>query len=170
MTSPATSVQPVPATPDPGWTSSEFLSTVGVHLLSLLAILLDLLHVHWAHGLSSMQAAIPIAALSISALLQFAYQDHRTALKIQHVAKAAEVRVAQIKAGVDTVSAVAGELSPQTAAVINSIEGVLDVPAATSSAAPVPAADASAQDVPPPSFDPPVVPVDPEAVTDPRQG
>ncbi len=91
---------PVPLQPAPGWTSSEFISTIAVHLLNLTAILLDMLHVNWKHGLSSFEAAIPMAALLISAVLQAMYQNHRTALKIEHVAKVADVRVAQVKAEV----------------------------------------------------------------------
>jgi hypothetical protein len=42
----------MPETPKPGWLTTEFIGTVLAHGLSVLAILLDLLHVNWSRGLS----------------------------------------------------------------------------------------------------------------------
>lgn len=91
------------AEPSPDWTSSEFITTLGVHLLNLLAVLLDMLHIDWHKGLSTLQGLIPIAALVISAVVQIAFQNHRTRLKIAHVEKTAAVKLEQVKAVTTTL-------------------------------------------------------------------
>lgn len=98
IAAPAATPPFVQAAPPPGWASSEFISTMAVHVLNLLAVLLDLVHVDWHKGLSSLQGIIPIAALLISSVLQAAYQNHRTQLKIAHVTETAKVKLEQIKA------------------------------------------------------------------------
>lgn len=96
----------VPAEPKPGFTTSEFWATVLVHAISVLAIVLDLLHVNWSHGLSTVEAAVPVLALAISGLLQAAYSDHRTRLKVEHLQEQAKVRIVQIEKEISKVESV----------------------------------------------------------------
>jgi cytosine/uracil/thiamine/allantoin permease len=108
MTDPSTSIAAeIPDEPKPGWTTSEFITTVLVHALSVVAILLDMLHVNWKQGLSSAEAAVPVLAVAISALLQAAYSDHRTKLKVQHLQELARVRIVQIEKEIMKVETVA---------------------------------------------------------------
>lgn len=67
--------------------------------------------------MSSAQAAIPIAALLISSVLQIAYQNHRTALKMKHVAEFAAVKVAQAREAASVVVP-AAELGEQVASAV----------------------------------------------------
>lgn len=101
----------LPDAPTPGWTTSEFLSTMLVHAVSVLAILLDMLHVNWSRGLSSVEAAIPVLAVAISAVLQGAYADYRTKLKVKHLQENARIRIVQIETEMSKVETVAKSLS-----------------------------------------------------------
>lgn len=109
----------IPTEPKPGWTTSEFISTVLVHALSVLAILLDLLHVDWHRGLSMAEATVPVLAVAVSAILQGAYSDYRTKLKVQHLQENARVRIVQIEKEISKVEGVASIVhSPAVAAAL----------------------------------------------------
>jgi hypothetical protein len=95
----------VPELPKSGFMTTEFIGTMLTHALAALAIILDLLHVNWSQGLSSVEALIPVIAVSISALLQTAYSNHRTQLKTAHVQQVARVRVTQIEQAAGAVEA-----------------------------------------------------------------
>lgn len=172
--------------PPPGWTSSEFVSTVGVHLLNALAILLDLVHVKWDKGLSSMQALIPVAALAISAVLQALYQNRRTQLKITHAQQAAQVKIEQLKqlGGVVVPAAQLGEaivttvnpdLKPQLDQINAQVQRLHDaVFGPATAAAPAPAVDpaawsggSAAAPTPPPTAPPQSIPTSPPPTSPP---
>lgn len=110
---------PIAEAPPSGKSSSEFIAVALTHALAFLISILDLLNVHWSHGISALQAAIPLASVAISALLTSIYGANRTKLKVAHVNQAArsymtaiEANAAPVLHDLEGIYAQAGPLLP----------------------------------------------------------
>ena len=97
---------PLPGPPPPGWTTSEFWSMLLVHTISVVTIVLTF--ATGSSGLQGAEAAVPAAALLMSAAAHVVYVRGRVHLKLGHLGRVA----GQIEADVRAVEPLARQLAP----------------------------------------------------------
>jgi hypothetical protein len=99
--------EPGPVPPTPGWTTSEFWSSLFVHALALVTIMLTFT-TGSADGVQGAEAVVPAAALLASAVAHGVYVRGRVHLKLGHLGRVAR----QIEADVRAVEPLARQLAP----------------------------------------------------------
>jgi hypothetical protein len=98
---------PRPAVPPPGWTTSEFWSTLLVHVIAVGTIVLTFA-TGSSRGIEGTEAIVPAAALVMSAVAHAVYVRGRVHLKLGHLGRVA----GQIEADVRAVEPLARQLAP----------------------------------------------------------
>jgi spore maturation protein SpmA len=98
---------PRPGPAPPGWTTSEFWSTLLVHAIALFTIVLTFTTGD-ADGIQGTEAVVPAAALLMSAVAHGVYVRGRVHLKLGHLGRVA----GQIEADVRAVEPLARQLAP----------------------------------------------------------
>lgn len=91
------------ATPKPGYLTTEFWTTVGVHVFAVVSFILGILHVKWSAPNATL--LIPIGALFVAGLAQLTYTDKRIGLKEQHMVTWGAVEVAKARQQFTTLEA-----------------------------------------------------------------
>jgi hypothetical protein len=107
---PAPPVAPSAAPPGPappGWTTSEFWSTLLVHVISVATIALTFT-TGSSDGIQGAEAIVPAAALLVSGVAHAVYVRGRVHLKLGHLGRVA----GQIEADVRAVEPLARQLAP----------------------------------------------------------